>query len=371
MKAHQELLKSLKEQFESNTTTIADYEATALSSIIRWQWATEPQFYLEQLSIERSRKPKGRLMKNEPAEKKYCVRMGYNANDQLVYEEAWTNHPTNGYKKFYLNQVNQILSYTFKRNGKLDEIELLKLENSIPSWFGNVARHKASSIDNYTYEVGKLSEIRTMWVSEPYVQFPLYKINYDEFDNLKLIVRTDAPSDFFPEGQQIEVFQQTAYSLKALTTIFVEETMRQLKAALIAPSNKTPNCLLLVLENPFNSEDWLPLKFGFRKVELNFETEGMLKDFFDLELLELLANKKANAALTKVSNLLMQEIELKEKYDLPYKLLIKIAKELKKWLKTQAGISDQLMIFPLDFPDDYSLETVGILRRIYSVKEIK
>ena len=70
----------------------------------------------------------------------------------------------------------------------------------------------------------------------------------------------------------------------------------------------------------------------------------------------------------------MQDIEIKEKYDTPKKIVIKIAKEIKMWYSENydnLGIGNKLVILPLDLPDDYQEKVLSTLQRIYSKGEFK
>ena len=78
--------------------------------------------------------------------------------------------------------------------------------------------------------------------------------------------------------------------------------------------------------------------------------------------------------INETSHLLMQEIELKGKYDLPLKILIRIAKGIKLWYSENINYSeiiDNPIILPLDFPDDFYEDVSSVLQRIYSKGEIK
>lgn len=356
----------MKEKFENNKNPEKYYSDQLNSKVEKVIWATEPQQYLELLKIERSRIPKGKILKEEPINKENCVKLSYNKFDELIFEEKWGSHPTHGFKKYFTYSNETICSYSFTRESVLTEIEYQKLEEGIPIEYANYSIGKANVCDKYEYQNGMLVRINTLWQSDPYIQFPEYHINYDLFENIETIRRIDEPSDFFPEGQNIVIYKKHNYSIRQLTEIFIKETIKCITKEI--GKNRDKNLLLIVLEHPFNGDEWLPFKFYFLKSIKELKKEMNLEEYIDVQQLNFEYQSNLNNQIIEASELLMQEMELKEKYGLPHKILKKIGQKIKK-----EGLEGKhtFKILLLDFPDDYSEDLNSILLKLYSNKEIR
>lgn len=367
MKSLEAIHATLKKQFEEFQETEDQYSNQIIPQIEKVIWATESQYYLELLRVERARLPKGRILKSEPTVKENCVKLGFNKMDELIYEEQWGSHPLHGYKKYFIQKQDTIYSYRFNRNdGALDEIEYQKTENGLPLTYGDYSFGKATTADEYEYQNGKLVKIKSMWRSEPYIQYPTYLIDYDLLDNIKTINRVDEPSDFFPDGQDMIIYKKHSYSIRELTEILIQEFVdcvcQQLK------EKRSEKFLLITLENPFNSDEWLPFKFYFANSIEKLSTDIELIEFIDTDELSFQYYDDFNEKLQETANLLMQETELNEKYDVPLKILQKTVKILKR--KLESLENQELIILPLDLPDDYYEPVYLTLQGLYSKREV-
>lgn len=369
MKELEKILAALKTTFENHSNPEDTYADQLLPKIDKTIWATAPQQYLELLKVERARISKGKMLKAAPKEKHNCLKLLYDQYGRLIYEEKWGSHPSHGYKKYFIHDEEQTNAYTFNREGSLEEIEWQQRVNGVVTNYGNYAKLKAITIDRYLYdEKDRLVEIQSLWSYGHHVQHPTYYISYDNLENIGVIRRVDPPSESFPQGQDIEVYRRHAYSIKALTDILLEEYTLHLESSM--KEEPDANLLLMISAQVFNADDWLPPKYQFFQHEqiINSSLEvkdGLPSSFFEqpLELKVPLAKR-----LREVSELLMQEIGLQEKYDLPLKLLQKLGKRAKDLLDSK---NKDILVVALDMPDDYYEPITTVLNRIYTKKEQK
>lgn len=355
---HTQLLKSLKDTLKKSPVTEKELSARIMPLIARKIWATEPQFYLEMLKTETANVPKGRVMKADPEVKEYCTMMGLDKDGMLVYEERWEGHPARGYKKYFDNDGDTTRSYSFMRDGALDEVQYQKRTDGIPVAFGTYSRYAVNFADTYSYEGGRLARIDRSVVYLSTIQNPVYTVNYDGLDNIQDIIRTDAPSKDIPDGQHIIVYQRNTYSLKALVDIFTEETNAVI-AKTLEGNNK--QFLLIILDRAFVNDEWLPLKVCAIDRGKPFNATMPVGDLTDFE--KLSPTIATSEKLSTVSRLLVQEITSQEKFDIPTKLLLNVAKHAK-------SLAGNTKVLALDLYDDYELSVGDILSKLYSKKYI-
>jgi hypothetical protein len=338
-----QLLKSLKDAFKKNTISEKTLAEHILPQVEKKIWATEPQLYLQALKVEIGRIPKGRVLKAEPEVKEYCTMMELDKNGRLVYEECWEGHPARGYLKYFDNDGDTTYSYTFTRSGDLDAMEYQQRKNGLPVAYGTYSRYAANFAETYYYDTGRLVKIDCEVSYLSTKQQPVYTINYDGLSNIRDIYRTDAPSNDFPEGQHVAVYQNNPYSLKTLTDIFTEETNAATGNTL---EGNIKEYLLIILDRAFITDEWLPLKIYAIDGTMPFDCDMPVTAITDFEALPQPEN--ISERLANVSRLLVQEITVQEKFDVPDKLLLKTAKEA----KMKAG---DIKILALDLYDDLSL----------------
>jgi len=353
-----QLLKSLEDAFKKNAIKEKTLADRILPQIEKKIWATEPQMHLQPLKVEISRIPKGRILKSEPDVKEYCAMMGLDKDGRLLYEERWEGHPARGYLKYFDNDGDSTYSYTFTRSGDLDAIEYQQQKDGLTVAYGTCSRYAVNFADTYHYDAGRMVKIDREVSYLSTKQKPVYTINYDGLGNIQDIYRTDAPSDDFPGGQHVAVYQNSPYSLKALTDIFTEETNALVDNML---ESNTKEYLLIILDRAFITDEWLPLKIYAIDANVHFNPEMPVTAITDFESLPQPEN--ISERLANVSRLLVQEITVQEKFDVPDKLLVKTAKEG----KMKAG---DIKILALDLYDDLSLTVAEVLQRVYSKKEI-
>lgn len=357
-----ELIASLKEKFKKHTSTTKKYAADLLPQVEKYEWSTEPQYYMEQLIYERSRIPKGRILKSEPTELRQCYKTGYDKNGNVLTEEHWAGHPSNGYTKFFVREAQQMYSYNIDRNGKLDGIEYLEYADDKPFFYGRYGTSGAKRAENYFYiPDGKLDFVETSQDNGYEVQETVYTVEYDSFDAIEKVTRIDAVSSNMPKGQNIVIYRKTAYSIKALTDIFTEEMVNALTSAI---KENTQKYAVVVMEGTFSSEEWLPLKLHLTDGNKPLDKNMLLEDFINSENLNYIP--LTTPKLENVSELLMQQASFQEKYDLPFKLLVAITKKVKENLNTQ-----NILLIPAHLYDDYTLTLLYLLERVYSKKELK
>lgn len=355
-------LDTLKKTFKAHKIPAHDYSEKLAPQVVKYIWSTEPQYYMEQLFHERGNWSKGRILKTEPEELYRCHKTGYDKDGNVLTEEYWGGHPSNGYTKFFVTEGNHTYSYNIDRSGAFDEIEYLEYNEGKPSAYASVSRYKLAFAENYFYdETGRLSRIECE-VDNGYIQETVYDITYDSFGALLKITRTDGVSPIFPKGQTgTLVYQKTGYSIKALTEIFTEEMVKALTEPIKASNHKYA---MIAVEAAFSSDDWLPLKlYAFGNPE-KITPDTLLSDFVNEDPVNYLAID-ISEKLKEVSRLLVQQATVQEKYDLPYKLLITVAKMVKQLA------DNDIVILPADLYDDYSETVMSLLKKIYNAKELK
>ena len=356
-------IESLKKAFKIHKTPAQEYSDKLLPQVVKYVWSTEPQYYMEQLFLERGSRSKGRILKTEPEELYRCHKTGYDKDGNVITEEYWGGHPSNGYTKFFVTESNHTYSYNLDRGGAFDEIEYLEYTEGKPHAYTSVSRYKSAFAENYFYdEAGRLSHIECEVDHGGYIQETKYDVYYDSFGSLFKITRTDGVSPTFPTGQTgAVVYQKTGYSIKALTDIFAEEMVKALTEPIKASQHKYA---MIALDAAFSSDDWLPLRLHtFNNVQ-EITTELLLSDFVNEDPVNYTAID-ISENLKEVSQLLVQQATAQEKYDLPYKLLTTVAKTVKQL------VDEDTIIIPADLYDDYSESVVQILKRLYNTKELK
>lgn len=374
MKNHKEILYSLQEQLQKHITTLGEYENQIIPKIVKIKWATEPQLYLELLKIERARLPKGRIYHEES--NKTSIKLGYDHQNRLIYEERTDSDSSGKYKKFIIYNPNSIWSYKYSDN-KIKGIEYQKLNNELPYIYASYEKGIVNTVDKYVYANQKLISIDSYSSYEAFglsPQQPKYEITYNSLGDISKIVRTDEISDFFPKGQNLIVFKRHDYSIKSLTEILIREVVIILKKKINDEKFDDPKCLIVFVSKAFNSDDWFPPKFSFVDLIENFKTEIRIDQIIDFNMVPFEDESDICKRLKEASRLLMQEITLKEKYDLPFKIIKTVSKEIKLWYNDQSNQLDpngKLIILPLELPDDYYEDCIYVLKRMYSKKEIK
>lgn len=362
MQTRTQLLETLKKKFKSHKTPTKKYADDFLPHVTKHIWSTEPQYYMNQLALERGRIPKGRILKSEPAELYRCYKTSYDKNDNVIQEEYWGGHPSNGYVKFFITEGNNTYSYTIERNDKIEKIEYLENLNDKPFLYGCYSRYASKYSDNYFYDNnGKLERIEMTLDASFEMQETVYTIDYEALGSIDAITRIDPVNSTFPKGQTMIIFKKAAYSIKALTDIFAEEMVAVLTSEIV---KSTQNFALIAIEGAFNSDDWLPLKLRFINREKLIEENALLGDFINPDPINYV--NISTSKLEKASLLLMQEATIQEKYDIPFKLLIDLTKKVKH------NIGDkEILLIAADLYDDYSETVLSLLERIYSKKELK
>lgn len=368
MKTRAELLTDLIDQFQNHDTPIEAFEQAVRPNIEYYRWATEPQFHLAPLSIERARLPKGKVF--EQAQEDAYIKLGYNARDQIISEERTSSSSSGTYQKFIQYQSNAIWSFLFKKN-QLEGLAYLAIKDNQAVQFVSYSPGVVNTAEHYFYEAGRLREIQTLNNYDAFKrapQHPVYTIEYDALEEINLIVRVDQPSDFFPNGQQLNVYKKSKYSLKALTDIFLLEMSKAVQKHLEGHKLGDRDCLALILHNSFNGENWLPFQIYTLQEQVALEKDTTVEAYLDFT--QLSNTPKPHHRLREVSNLLMQELALKEKYDMPFKLLEKLGKGITTELATDAA-GTKVKVLALDLPDDFYAEVFGVLQRVYSSRACK
>ncbi len=362
MSIRTELIKVLKQKFKKHTNPAKKYADDLLPQVDKFVWSTEPQYYMEQLAIELGRLPKGRILKAEPEELYCCYKTGYDKDGNILTEEYWAGHPSNGHTKFFVREANQMHSYTIDRNDTLEHIEFSEYDNGKPIVYGRYSRYVAAGADSYFYsDNGKLNRIENSTDRSFEIQETAFDIDYDNLGAIEKITRTDEVSATFPKGQTIVVYKKTEYSIKALIDIFTEEMVDVLTQAI---KNNPKQYAMVAVEAAFSSDDWLPLMLYVFNEEKPLTKDLLLQDFINQDdvMYEVIGTDK----LKEVSLLLLHQATTQEKYDLPYKLLIDIAKKVKQNIEELDTI-----LIPADLYDDYSETVLSLLGKIYSKKELK
>jgi len=363
MQTLKKLSDTLKKAFKAHKTSAQEYSEKLLPQVVKYVWSTEPQYYMEQLFIERGSRSKGRILKTEPEELYRCHKTGYDKDGNVLTEEYWGGHPSNGYTKFFVREDNQMYSYTIERNGALDEIEYLEYQDGKPTAYASVSRYKSVFAEHYFYDADdRLSSIKCEVEHGGYIQETTYDVTYDSFGALFKITRNDGVSPTFPKGQtEAVVYQKTGYSIKALTDIFTDEMIKALTEPVKASKHKYA---MIALDAAFSSDDWLPLRLYTYNSTDKITPDVLLSDFVNEDPVNYL-DIEINDKLKGVSQLLVQQATVQEKYDLPYKLLISVT----KMVKQLAG--NDIIIIPADLYDDYSETVISLLKKIYNAKELK
>lgn len=362
MSIHTELINSLKLKFKKHTNPAKKYADDLLTKVDRFVWSTEPQYYMEQLAIELRMLPKGRILKTEPQELYRCYKTGYDKEGNILTEEYWAGHPSNGHTKFFVREANQMYSYTIDRNDALDQIEFAEYNDGKPMLYGRYARYIDACADSYFYsDNGKLKRIENSSDRGFQIQETAFDIDYDNLGAIEKITRTDEVSVTFPKGQTIVVYKKTDYSIKALINIFTEEMVDVLTQAI---KNNPKQYAMVAVQAAFSSDEWLPLLLYRFNGEKPLTKDLLLQDFINSD--DVVYEEINTVKLKEVSLLLVHQATTQEKYDLPYKLLIDISKKVKQNID---GL--ETILIPADLYEDYSETVVSLLEKIYSKKELK
>ena len=368
METRAELLTDLIGQFHNHDTPIEAFEQAIRPNIEYYRWATEPQFHLAPLSIERARLPKGKVY--DQVQEDAFIKLGYNAQGQIIFEERTSSSSSGAYQKFVEYRSNTTWSFLFKKS-QLEVLAYLTIKDNHPYQFVSYSPGVVNTAEHYFYRGDRLQEIQTLNNYEAFKlapQHPVYTIEYDRLGEINLILRVDQPSDFFPNGQRLSVYKKSKYSLKTLTDIFQSEMSNAIRNHLEKHKPEDGDCLALILHNSFNGENWLPFQIYTMQAQLTLEEGTMIETYLDFT--QLSNSTTSNSRLREVSNLLMQELELKEKYEMPLKLLKKLGKEVAAELAANDD-GTKLKVLALDLPDDFYEEAFSVLKRVYSSRECK
>ncbi len=368
MKEHEKILTSLKEQFENHNVLISEYEKEILPQIESYKWATQPQMHLALLNNELSRLPKGRVYETE--RESAWVELGYDDQSRIIYESG------DGLKKYVLHKEDSIWMYTFKypyTNNEINRIEYLLIERGYPTIFASYANWVVNRVCMYKFRDERLVEIDSYHLydrprQEP--QTPNYFITYNELGDVSEIRRKDEPSVTFPDGQDVSVYKKHDYSIKELTDILVSQMKSAIMHELQDHEFDGRTLLLIFISNSFASDNWFPPRFSIVKTTENMVLDGTFYELVKID--SVVAEKPDNERINEASRLLEQELVLQEKHELPLKILVRIAKEIKSWmLECTNAENNELIIFPLSFSEDGYEKVSTILKRVYSAKDIK
>lgn len=366
MKTHEEILNSLKEQFENHRVPISEYESQILPQVETVKWATEPQFHLMLLKIERSRISKGRVYKEERTGT--TIKLGYDNQNRTIYEEG-----RGQYKKFIFYKEDSVWLYEFS-NDKIKKIEYQTIEQSYPATYASYAQGVVNTVDKYVFEDKQLVEIDSYNSYEAFghsPQMPNYFITYNQLGDISEIRRVDESSDFRPKGQDVAIYKRHGYSIKALRGILISELKKSITHELQQHDFDGQTLLLIFISNAFGSDGWLPPRFSIVKPMDNGHFDKTIYELIKIDA--VVSEHPVSNKLEEAARLLEQEVELQEKYRMPQKILVKAAKEIKLWWSENSSDkgNEELVIFPLESPDDNYLDVSTILKRLYSSREIK
>ena len=365
MKRHIEIFEALKKKFINSSFSIMEYENQIFPKIVKYKWATVSQLQLQLLKNERLRLPKGQIYaeKNDNT----SIKLGYDIQNRLIFEKDEEENS----KTYIVYKEDFVWAYQFI-NGKIDRIEYQILKKGIPKVFASYKKGVVNTVDNYEYLNERLVLIKSYNSYEAFgdsPQMPNYHIFYNKFGDISEIIRKDEISDFFPNGQNITIYKKHSYSISALTEILVSELVELIKKDLLNEDFSQKKLLLIFISHTFSSDNWFPPRYKIIKPKGLTKYESTINNLVNLDIFSIEYPK--NERITESSNLLMQEIEIKEKYGIPTKILIKVAKEVKNCCLNYNEIKDNLIILPIDFPDDYYESISSVLLRIYSKNEIK
>lgn len=362
MSIRTELIDSLKQKFKKHKTPAKKYADDLLPQVDKFVWSTEPQYYMEQLAIELGRLPKGRILKSEPSELYRCYKTGYDKEGNILTEEYWAGHPSNGHTKFFVREANQMHSYTIDRNGAIDQIEFAEYDDVNPILYGRFSRYTDAFADSYFYsDEGKLKRIENSSDRSFEIQETAYDIDYDSLGAIERITRTDEISATFPKGQTIVVYKKTEYSIKALIDIFTDEMVKVLTQTI---KTNPKQYAMVAVEAAFSSDDWLPLLLYKFNEEKPLTKDLLVQDFINSD--NVIYEEINTVKLKEVSLLLLHQAVTQEKYDLPYKLLVDISKKVKQNIE-----GSNTILIPADLYDDYIETVISLIGKIYSKKELK
>lgn len=367
----EQLYAQLQQLFEQTTIDVATCEAVCLPKVQTTIWATAPLFHLEALKIERARLSKGKRLKAMPEPKASCVKIGLNAAGQLVYEEHWDGTGQCAAQKYVVRDKTTVYAYIFDRTEQLQEIEQQVFDGEQLIQYGSYAPLKANTIDTYYYENDQLIAIQTLWVYHKIIQRPYYTIQYDTLGKLDAIIREDASSDIFPQGQHIRVFKKTNYSIAALKRLFIKAMVPHLVDQIAAASEV--NYLLISIQSAFAADQWLPPNCYFLQLKELPTSEMSLNDCLAKAKLKGIPMDKSSQLLA-IANLFQQELELKEQYTLVEQLPQKIGKALVKELQATSSpepVESNLKVLVANLPDDLEEKMLSLLQLVYPKRMVK
>ncbi|MBD0260864.1 MAG: hypothetical protein ICV83_34525, partial [Cytophagales bacterium] len=190
MESHYALLNSLGNEFSGYASKLSQLIPAAYSRAAHWRWASASQLQLELFGRERAKIPKGHWLKERPQNKEEYVKVGLDQEGRIIVEEEYQSHPLWGHDRIYVHAQDRILALEYDKQKKLQKAAEAVLQDDKQTWYVCFATgNRASSVDRYVYDQGRITAIESLWLTHFYVQTPTYYLECNDTGRVESVRR--------------------------------------------------------------------------------------------------------------------------------------------------------------------------------------
>ena len=330
-------IEALKELFDQAQSDYPVLKNQIENQVVRWFWTSDDIFSLNPFWFEENRFSKGKVLKEEPKNKKYAVQYGVNADDEIIVAREMNELKGHFYETFYFRGENEILSYHFDygKDKELINVKKYLYENDRIKAVYSCFEENGYWVEDFIYKNNKL--ICKEWQGvDNYGEYfkRVVSYEYDDIGQLKII----------REGSYIKYQQpDKKLSYKKLTELTAGKLLNLLKNTI---KNHAPKEKLYCINLSYFSENMIPPMIGFGAES---DRKNWLDNDYHKSIIWNVADYSHQVELecddetATLFDLFNQETELANKHSSAVKIIQECAKDIKQDLQN----------FDLDITDDF------------------
>ncbi len=332
--------KDIESRFKEAQCNYHNLKTAIEAEVVRWFWGSDKLFSLEPFYFEKSRYPKGKILKEEPAKnRQYAYLYGVNADEEIIVERQMTSFPELFYETFYFRSENEILSYRFDYGAdkELTNAKKYLYENGKLLAIYSAFEDDGYWIENYSYRDGKLTQNHFTGVDTYGGAFDrTIDYAYDEIGMLDSIKEDDYYWYKKPDKK---------LSYRKLGELVQEKLLPLLKNTI---KTHAPNEKLYCINIGYWEQNIIPPSIGFgtqsdRNQWINDDSCADNFIFWNIADYTHQVEIDCDEETAKLFDLFNQETELNGKYTNAIKIILECAKQIKQ----------DLAQFNLDKTDDF------------------
>ena len=184
-----ETIHKLQTQFTQASNRYKTLRKETQDNVVQWFWASSWLLSLEPFYFEQHKFSKGRILKEEPENKKNKLQYGIDPNGEIIIERQYIDLEGLYYETFLIRQADKIESYRFHYSPEkpIDNVELFLYDNGVLSTSYTVVKDGWIKY-TYQYENKRLATklMERLYTNQP-VPNRIFVYTYDELGILETI----------------------------------------------------------------------------------------------------------------------------------------------------------------------------------------